>query len=701
MQKTITRRDILKFTGGGILGVMFSPLPWKLLDDSSIWTQNWSLTPKLPHGPITTLFSHCTLCNGGCAVRAKCVSGIPYYLTGVQQHPISQGIICPKGIAGHHMAYHPLRITHPHKFTGKSDSSSLTAISLHESIDGIVDGASGDGSIAILDQQPNRIVSEVYRDFLSNVKNGIYLTTPSRENETTEVIKEMLNWHSTQFGFDFENTKLIVSFGAPLLDGWGTPGRMTALRKNKLVRFIQIESRYSQTALQSDEWIALHPGAEKALAMSIAHELVYGNIPNAKISRNIRDYAIFKKNLQNFSPEKTSTLTGLSPDTVKNLARSIAQAESAVVLSGADPGGGPFDEETIKAVAIINILIGNIGKQGGIITRREIPGYKKQAAITSWSSVPDHSIGVLIIDGADSGYALPWEFINRKMNPEHGKVVSLSPVLNELSAHADYLIPSPAYSELLCDVPNSSNHRTATFAVSTPLLKPHDEAVDPIHVVKGIADGMMCVVEIPTREEMMKQRVSEIFAQQRGTIYRYAQEQTSSLKDFSTADELWSTMIEGAVWMDDDVKQSPQPLAFFGLNPQLNHNDAGKGLPMIAHGWKGATSASQVSPVLSKIFQESELRNINGVVTVHPTTARSLHLTMNDPALLTTTKGTMPVKVKLESTVRPGTLEATIAPLPNGAESPMQPAGNNILNLCEVSNEGTWRITNAQLQKVS
>ncbi|MCK6506555.1 adventurous gliding motility protein CglE, partial [Myxococcota bacterium] len=50
------------------VGVMLSPLPWKLLDDSAIWTQNWSLTPKLSHGPLSSLVSRCTLCQAGCAV---------------------------------------------------------------------------------------------------------------------------------------------------------------------------------------------------------------------------------------------------------------------------------------------------------------------------------------------------------------------------------------------------------------------------------------------------------------------------------------------------------------------------------------------------------------------------------------------------------------------------------------------------------
>ena len=45
MNSRISRRDVLKLAGGAGLGILLSPLPWKLLDDSAIWTQNWPLDP--------------------------------------------------------------------------------------------------------------------------------------------------------------------------------------------------------------------------------------------------------------------------------------------------------------------------------------------------------------------------------------------------------------------------------------------------------------------------------------------------------------------------------------------------------------------------------------------------------------------------------------------------------------------------------
>ncbi len=701
MSKSITRRDLLKFTGGGLLGIMFSPLPWKLMDDSAIWTQNWSLTPPLSHGPISTRFTHCTLCAGGCAIKAQCVSGIPFFISGVQNHTDSHGALCTRGIASHHMAYHPLRIVHPHKFTEKSGHGRMVAVSLQESLEATVKHINDTkGSIAVIDQQPNRAISEIYRGFLRKIPNGKYLSSPSTEDETIIALKKMMNLNTESYGFDFEKTRMILSFGAALLDGWGTPGRMATLRNKRGTTFIQIDSRYSRTAMQSDQWIALKPRTELVLALNIAHVLVFEDLIHPNVKRSFTDFDRFTRDLREFNPEKTFSTTGIEADVVKALASRLAKAESAIVLSGADPGGGPFDPETIKAIAILNLLIGSVGKTGGIISRREIPGYTNTNGPEQWQDIPDHSIVVLIVDGADSGYALPWKLIERKLVPGDNFIVSLSPVLNELSAHSDYLIPSPGHLETLSDVPNPADSTTASFALSSPLLRKQDHTTEPADVIKGIAERLGVLSDIPDHDEMLKQKVKAIHSQKRGTLFFYSDGRSEQVNDVPSEDDLWMKLSEGARWTDEQKLQSTPTTFTFGAVSGNFPERGAEGFPLIVHGWRGAVSTSQISPILSKVFQETELRHVNGIVMVHPATADHCGISNDESAQLTTKNGTMNVTVKISPSVRPGVIEASIGPLPNGIESPLRPSGANILNLCEIRNDGTWRITGANLYKV-
>jgi len=62
----ICRRSFLSFLIGGAAGTTLSPLPWKITDDLSIWTQMWPWTPVPEDGEISYVNSVCTLCPGGC-----------------------------------------------------------------------------------------------------------------------------------------------------------------------------------------------------------------------------------------------------------------------------------------------------------------------------------------------------------------------------------------------------------------------------------------------------------------------------------------------------------------------------------------------------------------------------------------------------------------------------------------------------------
>ena len=60
----LDRRAFLGLVAGGAVGTMFTPIPWKLIDDAAIWTQNWSWIPKVPKGQIDYVTTSSKLCPG-------------------------------------------------------------------------------------------------------------------------------------------------------------------------------------------------------------------------------------------------------------------------------------------------------------------------------------------------------------------------------------------------------------------------------------------------------------------------------------------------------------------------------------------------------------------------------------------------------------------------------------------------------------
>ena len=69
----VSRRDLLIGSAGVTAGLIFTPVPWKLLGDVSIWTQNWPWIPQPAHGPVETKQSVCTLVR--CRLWDACANG--------------------------------------------------------------------------------------------------------------------------------------------------------------------------------------------------------------------------------------------------------------------------------------------------------------------------------------------------------------------------------------------------------------------------------------------------------------------------------------------------------------------------------------------------------------------------------------------------------------------------------------------------
>ena len=62
----VTRRDLLVWSAGAAAGLLVTPVPWKLLDDTSIWSQNWPWISQPSRGSVEVKQSACTLCPNGC-----------------------------------------------------------------------------------------------------------------------------------------------------------------------------------------------------------------------------------------------------------------------------------------------------------------------------------------------------------------------------------------------------------------------------------------------------------------------------------------------------------------------------------------------------------------------------------------------------------------------------------------------------------
>ncbi len=241
-----TRRDLFILSGGAAAGVFLTPVPWKLVDDVAIWSQNWSWIPRPPRGELNTRYTACTLCPAGCGVAARCIESQPIGMAGVPRHPASGGALCEIGIGAHQLPYHPARLA----------PSPAAA----EAVAKEVKKARRDGlRVGFLDMRPGRSASAVYSKFVSGFDGGMYIAPQAAESSTLRAVARLAGEPAGRFGIDWENAGTVVSVGAPLLE---TPGRALRAWRGGELRIVQVDREQTRTAALAHRWLQAWDSAE-------------------------------------------------------------------------------------------------------------------------------------------------------------------------------------------------------------------------------------------------------------------------------------------------------------------------------------------------------------------------------------------------------------------------------------------------------
>ena len=542
-----SRRDIFKFAGGAMAGAVLTPAPWRLITDTALWSENWPGVPRPARGEIRAKFTNCALCPAGCAVRARCVGDQPVLLTGVR------GGLCPFGLSAHHLPYHPARLR-------KGPAAEATAAVTARAAQGI----------AVLDLNPGRTVSWTYRRAMASLQ-GTYLIPQAQP-----------------FAYDLSAAKTVLSIGAPLLDGWGTPASVLAARPN--FRLIQAEAIESRTAVLADEWIPLAPGTERVFVRSVP------DMENAG---------------------ELSLVLGDSPE-----------------------------------IPSINHRLGAFGKT--IFGRPEAPvpdSWTRAAApATEFADVPDHSIAVLLIDEASATSYIPWHRIEQKLVRENPLVVTFASSRGGYARHTSYALPTAVYPEVLGDVAAPVDAIRPVFRISAPLTAAPAGVASLAEFVGSLA-GLAAATAL-------RERADAIHHTAQGTLLTYADGKQTPVKDL-TADAFWKSLNEGGEWKQEDAKPLPAlPARLVQAPAEVSETPAD--LPLIAIA--DPQFHALVSPLMTKIYQESNLCLAPNRIALHPTDARAAGVAEGGRAVLQTRIGKCAVEVTVDASVPAGAVQLGTAP---------------------------------------
>lgn len=688
----IDRRSFLSFAIGGAAGTALSPLPWKLIDDSSIWSQMWPWTPVPPDGEATYAHSTCTLCPGGCGITVRLIDGRAVKIEGREGHPINQGGLCLLGLSGLQLLYGPTRVQAPMKRVGERGEGKWQRISWETAISEIAEilgGLRGSGqahTVAAISSRNRGTVAGLMERFLTVYGSPNFMRMPTIEDA------QELGLYLTQgilgsVGYDFENSDYILSFGAGLIDGWGAPVRM--FRANSGWRetgatVVQIEDRLSNTAAKADQWVSIRPGSEADLALGIAHLMVAdGRYDSGFVGRRTADFDAFKAALTGYTPDKVAADTGVPAETIAALADAFAAADRPVAVYGRGKGNIPGSLKEVLAVMALNALAGNLNQPGGMwavpepekaewpefmtdevaaegLQKPRIDGAGGQSyphtryllshlpqAMTEGSA---YQIKALFIDDANPLYSLSGTAAVRNAFEQIPTIVSFASQMDETAAFADYILPNHVYLERYEDVVVTAGLKSATIGLVQPIMT-------PLYNTQHVGDTVIQLARA------LDETVVSAFP---WPDYRTCLEESMG--------EKWDTLVEEGVWIDEAFEVDPA-VDFETASGDFEFvSEAGakvltaasvaaegdeSGFPLLFVPYDIMRLASRIvgsPPFMVKTVSDTILKHKDMLVEVNPQSAKAAGLSEGRYASLETPIGRARVKVHLSDRIQPGVI---------------------------------------------
>ena len=349
------------------------------------------------------IFGYCSVnCEGRCILNFHMENGELSWVESDRSTDDVEGDrqlrACLRGRSIREWINHRDRLSYPLRRAGSRGEGRFERITWDEALDEIADNLS-----RIVKQYGNEAV---YINFASGVMNaniagflprlmslyGGYLDSYGdySHSQIDAAIPYLYGTRDANTPDDVKNSKLLVLFGDNSLETKMCGGGASVYLKDAIldsgVRTIVIDPRYSETAANcADEWIAIRPGTDGALAAALAYVMITedavdldflgtycigydeGSLPpSAPANASYKSYILGKgADGTAKTPQWASSITGIPSSEIVKLAREIAAAKPCAIYQGKGPQRQANGDQTSRAIAMLAIITGNVGIAGG------------------------------------------------------------------------------------------------------------------------------------------------------------------------------------------------------------------------------------------------------------------------------------------------------------------------------------------------
>ena len=467
---TVKRREFLKVLGAaGTAGAATSLVG--CYSDQVEKLIPYVVSPDQTVTGVSTYYATtCRECAAGCGLLVETRDGRVIKAEGNPDHQVNRGALCARGQAGVQGLYNPDRFRGPMIRRGgalvpATWDQALQALRA-QLADARTKGTEG-GAVFI-----NQHEQGSFAAFLDQWLAGYGM--PAHISYDAEAPLAAIAANRSAYGvawpkLDFQAAKLVVSFAADYLDGWGLPVPQQlefAEARAKLEgapRVVYVGARRSLTGLNSDTWIPARPGSVKAVADALL-AAVAGRSTGVTLAQ-------------------AADRAGVAVASLQALANELKSAKPSLLIAG---GHTERATEMALAVAELNRALGNVG-----VTVKPSEGYLAYDGVAPHAAVRAAAeqmaagkVPIVFVRGANPAFTLPGAV---KFAEAFRKV----PFKVAFSSYPDE-------TASLCDLVLPDHHALESWGDAEPVrgtLALQQPAMDPVFNTRATADVLIALAK--------------------------------------------------------------------------------------------------------------------------------------------------------------------------------------------------------------
>ena len=530
----LTRRNFLAWAGIAATGAIACDL-----FDDELRVQSPALIPEdLVKGRDNWYATYDPSVPGGQGILVRVMEGRAKKIRGNPRFPTNYGKQSPAADAVLQSLYHPDRIAGPMLRSGPRGTGRYRAISWEEALNrfnAAVDDR-GDGMLLITETQCAGF-SHICKAFAEAFGGRHLRYDPLDDSAYGAAVQDILGssrmpWH------DIAHAQSLASFGSDFLSTWGNPtayavGYGKFRSEEHRGRHYHFGSRYSLTAANADKWIPIAPGTEGYAALAMAWAVAESH-PESSYVQAVTGEA-GPGALAGFAPDAVASALQI-PDAVLDgkgireffveIAHDYLAHGGLAIGGGGEAGAHSNGKFNAAAVLMLNYLLGNVGKPGGMQPDTgtpidSAPANAPVATLRDWrqavAEINGGAVRMVVVHNADPVYGLPAGVgIREALANESVVVISASSFLDETAAMADLILPDRAGLENWGDdAPNPApGHKV--YAVQQPVVNPLpdlDPRSFPDILLTSAADlGRGDMMPAASYEELIRLNLAELGA---------------------------------------------------------------------------------------------------------------------------------------------------------------------------------------------